>query len=118
VNYCVENGYATVSILGATGLREDHTLGNISLLLEYHPKIDARIITDHGEFSVLKSGETGEIHFRARESPFLRSTTGYWSHLRDLKYPLDQLQLHNWWRASLNEATGKVSRSISTPPGH
>jgi thiamine pyrophosphokinase len=102
----VENGYATVSILGATGLREDHTLGNISLLLEYHPKIDARIITDHGEFSVLKSGEQvrsfpGErISFFTVDNRVLVTSEG-------LKYPLDQLQLHNWWRASLNEATGE-----------
>lgn len=104
VNYCIERGFAAVSILGATGLREDHTLGNISLLLEYHAEIDARIITDHGEFSVLKSGEAvhsfpGEkISFFTVDNRVLVTSEG-------LKYPLDQMRLHNWWRASLNEAT-------------
>ena len=34
VRYCHEKGLKKLTILGATGLREDHTLGNISLLAE------------------------------------------------------------------------------------
>ena len=41
----------TLTILGATGKREDHTLGNLSLLADFagqHRKI--RLLTDHGTF--------------------------------------------------------------------
>jgi len=106
VHYSIELGYPSVSILGATGLREDHTLGNISLLLEYNRDIDARIITDHGEFSVLKSVEPvssfpGErISFFTVDNRVMVTSEG-------LKYPLDRMQLHSWWRASLNEVTGE-----------
>ena len=31
--YCVENGWKRIAYLGCTGKREDHTLGNISLLM-------------------------------------------------------------------------------------
>ncbi len=35
VSWCREMGYNNVVIVAATGKREDHTVGNISLLLEY-----------------------------------------------------------------------------------
>ena len=102
VNYCAREGYPEVTILGATGLREDHTLGNISLLLEYNRMIEARILTDHGEFSVLKSGEPvpswpGEkISFFSVDNRVRVTSEG-------LRFPLKNMRLHNWWRASLNE---------------
>ena len=37
VRFAHRSGEQEVLILGATGLREDHTLGNISLLMDYAP---------------------------------------------------------------------------------
>ena len=104
VHYCIEKGYSSVSILGATGLREDHTLGNISLMMEYYPRIEVQIISDFGVFFLAQSGEqvptfVGEkISFFSIDNRVRVSSTG-------LKYPLNDLQLSNWYRASLNEAT-------------
>jgi thiamine pyrophosphokinase len=106
VTYCIEQNYDSVTILGATGIREDHTLGNISLLLEYNKHIKARIVSDYGEFTVLNSGETvssypGEqISFFSVDNSVRVTSEG-------LKYRLDSMQLHNWWRASLNEVDGE-----------
>ena len=106
VNYCVITGYKSVTILGATGLREDHALGNISLLLEYNQKIKARMVSDYGEFSTLNSGikvssYPGEqISFFSTDNKVRVTSEG-------LKYRLKDIQLHNWWRASLNEVTGE-----------
>lgn len=106
VNHCIEQGVPQVTILGATGLREDHTLGNISLLLDYNRSINARMVTDFGEFTVLHSGQTvhsfpGEIiSFFSVDNRVKVTSEG-------LKYPLKDLQLHQWWRASLNEVTAK-----------
>ena len=102
VNYCVRKKYDAVVILGATGLREDHTLGNISLLLEYNRKIRARIITDHGEFSTIKSGET-VASFPGEQISFFSVDNRVKVRSEGLKFQLENLQLHNWWRASLNE---------------
>ena len=104
VHYCIDKGYSSVSILGATGLREDHTLGNISLLLEYFPRIAVRIISDYGWFFLVQSGERVQSHSGEKISIFsvhnsVRVTS------KGLKYPLKDLQLSNWYRASLNEAT-------------
>jgi len=104
VHYCIEKGYPSVTILGATGLREDHTLGNISLMMEYYPRIEVQIISDFGVFFLTQSGEqvptfVGEkISFFSIDNRVHVSSTG-------LKYPLNDLQLSNWYRASLNEAT-------------
>ena len=105
VDYCIDKAFSSITILGATGLREDHTLGNISLLLEYNKQIKARMVTDHGEFSTLQSGEKVCAHPGEQISFFsvdnkVRVTS------EGLKYSLDEMQLHNWWRASLNEVTG------------
>ena len=104
VHYCIEKGYPSVFILGATGLREDHTLGNISLMVEYFPRIDVWIISDYGMFSMVRSGE--HVHSYAGEKISIFSidnTTRITSN--GLKYPLNDLLLSNWYRATLNEAT-------------
>ncbi|MCF8227044.1 MAG: thiamine diphosphokinase [Bacteroidales bacterium] len=106
VNYCIDKGYSEVTILGATGLREDHTLGNISLLLEYNKRISARMVTDFGEFSMIKSGE--EVRsFPGERISFFSVDNKVKVISEGLKYKLDNMQLHNWWRASLNEVTGE-----------
>lgn len=103
VRYCMEQAHASVSILGATGLREDHTLGNISLMLEYYPGINVRIISDFGSFFLVHSGEP--INCRAGDKISIFSVD---NRLRvsatGLRYPLEDLQLSNWFTASLNEA--------------
>jgi len=104
VHYCIDKGYSSVSILGATGLREDHTLGNISLMMEYYPRIEVQIISDYGIFFLVQSGE--QIQSFAGEKVSLFSIDNRVSvSSNGLKYPLNDLQLSNWYRASLNEAT-------------
>ena len=104
VRYCIKKGYAAVTILGATGLREDHTLGNISLMLEYFPHIKVRMLSDYGVFFLVQSGErirsfAGEkISIFSVDNRVRVSSAG-------LKYPLENLKLTNWYRASLNEAS-------------
>lgn len=44
-------GIRRIAYLGATGKREDHTIGNIALLLTYQRMgLDVRMYTDHGIF--------------------------------------------------------------------
>ena len=105
VQYCIKQGYPSVSILGATGLREDHTLGNISLMLEYFPDIEVEMISDFGIFFPVQSGEKIKSYPGEKISIFsmdnrIRVTAS------GLKYPLNELQLSKWYTASLNEATG------------
>ncbi len=51
VQLCHEKGIRAVTILGAAGLREDHMLGNISLLGDYARMMEkVRMVTDYGTF--------------------------------------------------------------------
>ncbi len=51
INYLAQIGMKQLAIVGATGKREDHTLGNISLLMEYMQKgLTVRMYTDFGVF--------------------------------------------------------------------
>ena len=48
VRWCTERNYKDLVILGATGKREDHTIGNISLLIEYAREAEVMMVTDTG----------------------------------------------------------------------
>ena len=52
IEYLAARGFRRIAIVGATGLREDHSLGNISLLITYlsEPGVEARIYSDSGVF--------------------------------------------------------------------
>jgi thiamine pyrophosphokinase len=103
VEYCISQGYPAVSILGATGLREDHTLGNISLMTAYFPRIAVRIISDYGIFFLVRSGEEVRARRGDKISIFaIDSNTHVTS--KGLKFPMKDLQLSNWYIATLNEA--------------
>jgi thiamine pyrophosphokinase len=50
IDYCLNNNIKKISILGATGKREDHAIGNIFSILKYKD-INIKIYTDTGIFS-------------------------------------------------------------------
>ena len=54
--YCMAQGWHHIAYLGCTGKREDHTLGNISLLMRYYREmnIDGTMFTDSGFFTPAK----------------------------------------------------------------
>ena len=105
VRWCREKGYDEVVILGATGKREDHTLGNISLLAEYVIYIKVSMVTDTGIFVPLHSSMSLDSFPGQQISVFsLNPLTEVSSH--GLRYEMDRLKLHSWWRATLNEAEG------------
>lgn len=106
VNFCKEKQYDTIYILGATGLREDHTIANISLLIAYANKaINVKMITDHGIFTPIIKTNTFKSYKGQQVSIFvltpqtLITTNG-------LKYPVAKHPFKQWWEGSLNEALG------------
>ena len=105
VRWCASRGFDEIIILGATGKREDHTIGNISLLSDYSLYIKVRMITDTGEIiPLIKSGTISSFPGQQISvftvNPFTKVSS------EGLKYELKDLELHNWWRATLNEARG------------
>lgn len=106
VRFAHASGYRKLLILGATGLREDHTLGNISLLLEYAPLFEQiEMLSDYGRFiPVLKSttlpSTPGQQISIFSMYPCGEITT------EGLRWPITRRRLTAWWQGSLNEALG------------
>lgn len=103
VNFCLNLGLSKIIILGATGQREDHTLGNISLLIEYKSRdIDVIMITDHGVFTPIITTTTFESYEGQQVSIFSFSEDKLTS--IGLKYPIKERIFSNWWQGTLNES--------------
>jgi len=96
-----------ISILGATGLREDHTLGNISLLCEYSKmtRIPVTMWTNFGKFFFISTGGIFRAGTGSQVSVFALED-GIRMESRGLKYPLKNVIFDNWWKATLNESVG------------
>ena len=51
IQFLLSQGKKRIAIVGATGKREDHTIGNISLLMEYmRMGVEVCMYTDYGVF--------------------------------------------------------------------
>ena len=105
VEWCREMNYDEIVILGATGKREDHTIGNISLLAEYAASITVKMVTDTGILIPFLKGCTVQSFPGQQISIFsIDPATEITS--AGLKFPLNHYKISNWWVATLNEALG------------
>ena len=104
VRFLMEHGKRRIAIVGATGRREDHTIGNISLLIEYaRAGCDVRSFTDHGVFIPCNGTTTHKCHKGQQVSIF--SITAKEMSAQGLLYPI--YDFNNWWQGTLNECTGE-----------
>lgn len=112
VRYALTLGTTEIDILGATGLREDHTLGNISLLGQYcqmpagdGKRLGVRMLTDCGVFMPVTKSCTVPT-FKGQQVSIFALTPGLLLTSEGLKYPIERRELRWWWEATLNEALG------------
>ncbi|MCL1937584.1 MAG: thiamine diphosphokinase [Candidatus Azobacteroides sp.] len=103
VAFCSDRQWNEVTILGASGKREDHTLGNLSLLTDYAEKIKVQLLTDYGVFVPQLESTSYESYPGQQISIFsLTPATVLTTHR--LLYPLEKRRLSSWWQGTLNEA--------------
>ena len=103
VHFCIENGWEEITILGATGKREDHTLGNLSLLTDYAENVNVQLLTDYGVFVPQLETTSYQSYPGQQVSIFnLCSYTVFTTH--HLAYPLNKRKITSWWQGTLNEA--------------
>ena len=100
--FCLSRGFKRIAYLGATGKREDHTIGNIFLLPRYVTQfgIMPEIYTDHGWFSVV-NGTTRLHTFPGQQISLFNITSKKveGEGLVWLPYTYNEL-----WQGTLNEA--------------
>lgn len=103
VNFLMSQGKRHIAIVGATGKREDHTLGNISHLIDYQRLgLTVRIFTDYGCFMAARGTQTFSCKPGQQVSIF--NFTAHGMHSQGLVYPIRDFD--NWWQGTLNECTG------------
>ena len=106
VEFCISNNWKQIAILGATGLREDHTIGNIALLCDYKKKLDEVVmISDFGVFTpvlettIFKSFPGQQVSIFSL-NPETKLT------FKGLKYPVTNQSFTSWWQGTLNSSPG------------
>ncbi len=102
--YCLAQGWHRIAYLGTTGKREDHTIGNISLLMRYYRTmgVDGVMLTNHGVFTPAQGRQTFKSFKGQQVSIFNFGSTKIVSEgLRWQSYGYEE-----WWQGTLNEAVG------------
>ena len=102
--HCLAQGWQRIAYLGCTGKREDHTLGNIGLLMRYFRDmgVEGVMFTDQGVFTPARGDRTFPSWPRQQVSIFnfgchqIRSEGLRWN-----SYAFEE-----WWQGTLNEALG------------
>lgn len=113
VRFCRSKGYNKLRIVGATGKREDHTIGNMGLLARYAQQGHVEMITDHEILTVIYG--KGDVKTQpGQQVSFFNTTAGVPVTASNVKYPVTNLLLDQWWQGTLNEATG-TSISLHAP---
>lgn len=105
VAFCLARGLRSIVILGATGRREDHTLGNLSLLADYVLAADVQMITNTGVFDAIHSPARFES-LPGGQVSIVTIGTATRVTVEGLLYTPPADGLCGWWRATLNEALG------------
>lgn len=103
VHFCIENNLTEITILGATGKREDHTLGNLSLLTDYAESVNVQMLTDDGVFSPILKTSTFESFTGQQLSIFSLEPETVFS-FDNLLFPVENRKFTSWWQGTLNEA--------------
>lgn len=97
-----------IHILGATGGRADHTIGNASLLMEYTRLFDLKDIvlesvSDNGTIFPVTDTVEFECGTR-REVSIFTPDNSLKIRSEGLMYPTDDVVFDNWWKATLNKS--------------
>lgn len=104
--FCAALGHKKIAYVGATGRREDHTLGNISLMARYPHDygVQPTMFTDNGFFKSAHDHISIATQQGLQVSVFNLSAKRISA--KGLKWPT--YAFTEWWQGTLNEATGRT----------
>ena len=107
LKYCQANGYDDVLLLGCSGLREDHFIANLSIIVMYSETMNLTMLTEHGVFNVMR----GTSMFRSvpgMQVSVFPSNLHTKLSFNGLKYPVNNRSFNWLWEGSLNESVGSA----------
>ena len=101
----IERGARCVTVLGAFGRREDHSIGNLMLCAARMNEVEIQMVGDRGVFSFIDSDSTFESFAGEQVSLFTLSPTTEISTI-GLRYEPPQNRLSAMWQGVSNESLG------------
>ena len=103
------DGIGSIRILGSTGGRPDHIIGNLSLLMEYTRMFDLgdiilEAVCDEG--TIFPVNDTVEFDCgTGRQVSIFSPDNSLRIKSEGLMYQTENVVFDNWWKATLNKAT-------------
>ena len=114
----------TIHILGATGKREDHTIGNLSLLMEYAREmrrqdcgrtVSVDIVSDWSTAFAITDSCTLDVG-EGRSVSIICPDNSLNIRSEGLVWPTDNVVFDNLWQTTLNRASAdRISLTFSHP---
>ncbi len=101
-----------IVFLGATGLREDHTIGNLGLLMDYPRQFDLgerklSMVSDFG--TAFPVTDSCDLHLgEGRRISLFSADNSLRIHSQGLEWPTDEVVFDAWWKATLNRTTEPI----------
>jgi len=109
VNWCLANKINDITIVGATGERDDHMIGNIFLLPSYTKKMKVKMLTDYGIFTPVMRSRNFDSYIGQQVSIFSPQAETIIT-TANLRYELTNQKLDMLWQGTLNESMGDSFR--------
>ena len=103
VTYAIEQGHNRISVLGAFGKREDHTLGNLMLLAARLREAELQMVGDRGVFDFIDEPSAFESFLGEQVSLFALNPMSEIS-VTGLRYEPPQNRLAALWQGVSNES--------------
>lgn len=104
LTYAIEQGFHDITVLGAFGRREDHSIGNIMLLAARLHDARLRVVGERGVFNFIDESAQFESFVGQQVSLFTIDPTTEIS-VRGLRYNPPQNHLTAMWQGVSNEST-------------
>ena len=102
IRWAENEGINEVAILGSTGKRDDHSLANIFILLQFSTSLKCTLITDYGCFTVAKGMESFQS-FKGQQVSLFSANPAIEITSTNLKYNFNSSKVNNLYCGSLNE---------------
>ena len=106
LKYCLRQQLGSVAVLGASGLRDDHQLANLSILDMYAEQMDLIMVSNYGLFSFISDDTTFASIPGQEVSVFSFDGQAVFS-FEGLQYPVHNRRFTQLWEGSLNKALGE-----------
>ena len=106
LKYCLRQQFGPVAVLGASGLRDDHQLANLSILNMYSETMDLIMVSNYGIFTFIDKDTTFASIPRQEVSVFSFDGQALFS-FKGLRYPVQEHRFTQLWEGSLNKATSE-----------